>query len=80
MQLSTNEFTYDWKEGKGGWIYRGAFLFATINSSESATQAITDFLNDKLRQQRERHESLEQQTANRLHNDKIINRATGEPY
>ena len=80
MQLSTNEFIYEYKEGKPGLIFFEGRLFATVYCYESALAAITQFLNDNHNKREEHAESLEQQAANRLHEDKIINRATGEPY
>lgn len=51
MQLSTNGFIYECKDGKPGHIYKGNHLFAVIYSSESATQAITEFLNNAHQEQ-----------------------------
>lgn len=75
MQLSTNEFIYEFKEGKPARIYFKGLLYAEIyTQNEGAVQSITQFMNMNYIPQ------PEQQIANRLHNDKITNPRTGENY
>jgi hypothetical protein len=69
MQLASNPFQYDYKEGKPVHLYHKGVYFGMLYCNEDFAQEIVAYLNQ--RDKEKDAAALEQQAANYLHNRKF---------